>query len=62
MIPAGTGHWFTGIEDHLDDIRVRIDPDEVTPLKSEAKIAGIFVQASEAKIAGIFVQAGTARQ
>jgi mannose-6-phosphate isomerase-like protein (cupin superfamily) len=36
VIPAGTGHWFTRIEDHIDYIMVRIDPDKVTPLKSEA--------------------------
>jgi hypothetical protein len=49
VIPAGTGQRFTGIEDHLDDIRARIDQDKVTPLKSEAKIAGIFVQAGTAR-------------
>jgi hypothetical protein len=37
VIPAGTGHWFTRIEDHIDYIMVRIDPDKVTPLKSEAQ-------------------------
>jgi hypothetical protein len=26
VIPAGTGHWFTRIEDHIDYIMVRIDP------------------------------------
>jgi mannose-6-phosphate isomerase-like protein (cupin superfamily) len=37
VIPAGTGHWFTKIDDHLDYIMIRIDPDRVTPLKSEAQ-------------------------
>ena len=37
VIPAGTGHWFTRIDDHIDYIMVRIDPDKVTPLKSEAQ-------------------------
>ncbi len=37
VIPAGTGHWFTKIDDHLDYMMVRIDPDKVTPLKSEAQ-------------------------
>jgi mannose-6-phosphate isomerase-like protein (cupin superfamily) len=37
VIPAGTGHWFTHIDDHLDYIMIRIDPDQVTPLKSEAQ-------------------------
>jgi mannose-6-phosphate isomerase-like protein (cupin superfamily) len=37
VIPAGTGHWFTKIDDHIDYLMVRIDPDKVTPLKSEAQ-------------------------
>lgn len=37
VIPAGTGHLFTKIEDHLDYVMVRIDPDKVTPLMDEAK-------------------------
>jgi mannose-6-phosphate isomerase-like protein (cupin superfamily) len=37
VIPAGTGHQFTKIEDHLDYVMVRIDPDKVTPLMDEAK-------------------------
>jgi mannose-6-phosphate isomerase-like protein (cupin superfamily) len=36
VIPAGTGHWFTKIDDHVDYLMVRIDPDKVTPLKGEA--------------------------
>jgi mannose-6-phosphate isomerase-like protein (cupin superfamily) len=36
VIPAGTGHLFTKIDDHIDYLMVRIDPDKVTPLKSEA--------------------------
>jgi len=36
VIPAGTGHWFTKIDDHVDYLMVRIDPDKVTPVKSEA--------------------------
>jgi len=35
VIPAGTGHWFTKIDDHINYLMVRIDPDKVTPLKSE---------------------------
>src|SRR5204862_6994233 len=34
--PAGTGHWFTKIDDHIDYLMFRIDPDKVTPLKDEA--------------------------
>ena len=37
VIPAGTGHWFTKIDDHINYLMVRIDPDKVTPLKSEAQ-------------------------
>jgi mannose-6-phosphate isomerase-like protein (cupin superfamily) len=36
IIPAGTGHWFTKIDDHIDYVMVRIDPDKVTPVKDEA--------------------------
>jgi mannose-6-phosphate isomerase-like protein (cupin superfamily) len=36
IIPAGTGHWFTKIDDHITYIMVRIDPDKVTPTKDEA--------------------------
>ena len=36
VIPAGTGHWFTKIDDHIIYLMVRIDPDKVTPLKDEA--------------------------
>ncbi len=35
VIPAGTGHWFTKIDDHITYLMVRIDPDKVTPLKGE---------------------------
>ena len=36
IIPAGTGHWFTRIDDHIVYLMVRIDPDKVTPPKTEA--------------------------
>jgi len=36
IIPAGTGHWFTKIDDHITYLMVRIDPDKVTPYKDEA--------------------------
>jgi len=36
VIPAGTGHWFTKIDDHINYVMVRIDPDKVTPLRDEA--------------------------
>jgi mannose-6-phosphate isomerase-like protein (cupin superfamily) len=37
IIPAGTGHWFTKIDDHITYLMVRIDPDKVTPHKDEAQ-------------------------
>ncbi len=36
VVPAGTGHWFTKIDDHITYLMLRIDPDKVTPLKNEA--------------------------
>jgi mannose-6-phosphate isomerase-like protein (cupin superfamily) len=36
VIPAGTGHWFTRIDDHITYLMVRIDPDKAVPLKDEA--------------------------
>ena len=36
VIPAGVGHWFTRIDDHVRYLIIRIDPDKVTPLKDEA--------------------------
>ena len=44
IIPAGVGHWFTKIDDHIAYLMVRVDPDKVTPLKDEA--------ASKADLAG----------
>ena len=37
VIPAGAGHWFTKIDDHITYMMVRIDPDKVVPTKSEAQ-------------------------
>jgi len=37
VIPAGTGHWFTKIDDHIRYVMVRLDPDRILPLKSEAQ-------------------------
>jgi len=36
IIPAGTGHQFTKIDDHITYLMVRIDPDKVVPLMDEA--------------------------
>jgi mannose-6-phosphate isomerase-like protein (cupin superfamily) len=37
VIPAGTGHWFTRIDDHITYLMIRIDPDKKAPLKGEAE-------------------------
>jgi len=44
IIPAGVGHLFTRIDDHIRYLVVRLDPDKVAPLKDEA--------ASKADLAG----------
>jgi mannose-6-phosphate isomerase-like protein (cupin superfamily) len=44
IIPAGVGHWFTKVDDHIRYLIIRIDPDKVTPVKNEA--------ASKADLAG----------
>ena len=44
VIPAGTGHWFTKIDDHITYLMIRVDPDKVAPLKDEAKWAPTFEQ------------------
>ena len=36
VIPAGTGHLFTKIDDHITYLMIRVDPDKVTPLRDEA--------------------------
>ena len=36
VIPAGTGHQFTKIDDHITYLMIRVDPDKVTPHKTEA--------------------------
>lgn len=36
VIPAGTGHQFTRIDDHITYLMVRIDPDKVVTLMDEA--------------------------
>jgi quercetin dioxygenase-like cupin family protein len=35
VIPAGTGHQFSKIDDHISYLMVRIDPDKVVPLMDE---------------------------
>ncbi len=35
VIPAGTGHEFTRIPDHITYLMVRVDPDKIVPLMDE---------------------------
>jgi mannose-6-phosphate isomerase-like protein (cupin superfamily) len=35
VIPAGTGHQFTKIDDHITYLMVRVDPDKVVPLMDQ---------------------------
>ena len=36
VIPAGTGHQFTKIDDHITYLMIRVDPDKIVPLMDEA--------------------------
>ena len=36
VIPAGTGHQFTKIDDHITYMMIRVDPDKVVPLMDGA--------------------------
>src|ERR1700732_1403901 len=36
IIPAGTGHWFTKIDDHISYLMGRVEPDKATPRREEA--------------------------
>jgi len=36
IIPAGTGHWFTKIDDEISYIMIRIDPEKMVPRNDEA--------------------------
>ncbi|MBI1787117.1 MAG: AraC family ligand binding domain-containing protein [Acidobacteria bacterium] len=33
IIPAGVGHWFTRIDDHIKYLMVRVDPEKIVPPK-----------------------------
>jgi mannose-6-phosphate isomerase-like protein (cupin superfamily) len=44
IIPAGTGHWFTKIDDHITYLMIRIDPDKVVPWKDEAASKAYLAQ------------------
>jgi mannose-6-phosphate isomerase-like protein (cupin superfamily) len=52
VIPAGTGHWFQKIDDHINYLMIRFDPDKVTPLKSEAQSKAYLSKPAAAAGAG----------
>ena len=39
IIPAGTGHEFTRISDHITYLMIRVDPDKVVPLMNAGESA-----------------------
>jgi mannose-6-phosphate isomerase-like protein (cupin superfamily) len=45
VIPAGTGHQFTKIDDHITYLMIRVDPDKVVPLMDGAA-ARVYLDAS----------------
>jgi mannose-6-phosphate isomerase-like protein (cupin superfamily) len=49
IIPAGVGHSFTKIDDHIAYLMVRVDPDKVTPHKDEAASKADLSGAAEAR-------------
>jgi mannose-6-phosphate isomerase-like protein (cupin superfamily) len=49
VIPAGTGHWFTRIEDHIDYLMMRIDPDKGDASQKRGAIARVFVETGGAR-------------
>jgi len=44
VIPAGTGHWWTKIDDHITYLMIRVDPDKATPIKDEAASKAYLAQ------------------
>ena len=45
VIPAGTGHQFTKMDNHITHLMVRIDPDKVAPLMDAAASAAYLADA-----------------
>lgn len=44
IIPAGTGHWFTKIDDEISYLMIRIDPEKLVPFKDEAASKAYLAQ------------------
>ena len=49
VIPAGTGHYFSRIDDHITYLMIRVDPDKVTPIKGEAESKAYLAKPRPAK-------------
>lgn len=47
VIPAGTGHQFTRIDDHITYLMVRVDPDKVVPLMDAGDSASYLQTAAQ---------------
>ena len=62
VIPAGTGHQFTKIDDHVTYLMVRIDPDKVTPHKTEADSKADLLTDGRASAGGGAGAAGSGRE
>ncbi len=52
VIPPGTGHWFTKIDDHITYLMIRVDPDKVTPLLNETDAKAAFARKKGARAGG----------
>src|ERR1700688_380065 len=42
IIPAGTGHWFTKIDDHIRYVMERLEPGQNSSLEDRSAIADVF--------------------
>jgi mannose-6-phosphate isomerase-like protein (cupin superfamily) len=47
IIPAGTGHQFTYIEDHITYLMIRLDPDKVVPLMNAGASSAYLLETLE---------------
>jgi mannose-6-phosphate isomerase-like protein (cupin superfamily) len=62
VIPAGTGHQFTKIDDHVTYLMVRVDPDKITPHKTEADSKADLLTDGRASAGGGAGAAGSGRE
>ena len=44
VIPAGTGHQFTKIDDHITYLMIRVDPDKVIPSMDAAASQAYLIE------------------